>query len=101
MKRTKPKLSKKYVPIIDCAIQHREIMYTWCYEMEIIGILNDCKVEAEEPIEAINNGVAAYSAALEYIYCKQYCVDMGKEELIQKYNISSITLNKALKKLDF
>jgi len=101
MKRTKPKLSKRDAPIIECAMQHREIMYTWYYEMEIIGILNDCKAEAEESLEANDTGVAAYSAALEFIYCKQYCIEMGKEELILKYDISSITFNKALKKMNF
>ncbi|MHB8061834.1 MAG: tetratricopeptide repeat protein [Ruminiclostridium sp.] len=97
--RPKQKLSKSYLPIIECAVQHREIMYTRYYEKEIIGILIDCVSEAKDPFEAINDGVAAYSAALEYTYCKQYFIDMGKEELIQKYKLSSITFDKALKKI--
>jgi len=96
---TKQKLSKRYVPIINCAIEHREIMYTRYYEKEIIGILNDCITGAKEPLEAINDGVEAYSAALEYKYCKQYFIEMEKEELIQKYKLSSITFDRALKKL--
>jgi Tfp pilus assembly protein PilF len=99
--RSKQKLSKKYVPIINCAIEHREIMYTRYYEKEIIGILNDCVAEAKDPLEAINDGIAPYSAALEYKYCKQYFIEMEKEELIQKYSISSITFDRALKNLKF
>lgn len=101
MRKVKPKFSKKYLPIIDCAIGHREIMYTRYYEKEIIGILNDCVSAAKEPIKFIDYGVAAYSAALEYIYCRQYGVEMGKEELIHKYNLSSIAFSSALKKLSF
>jgi len=95
--RRKQKLSKIYVPIIDCTVQHREIMYTRYYEKEIIEILNDCVSEAKDPFVDINGDVAAYSAALEYNYCKLYFIEMGKEELIQKYNLSSIKFHRALK----
>lgn len=97
IRRPKQKLIKKYVPIIACAISHREIMYTQYYEKEIISILNNCLSEGS--IEVENNDIAAYSAALEYNYCKQYFIEMEKEELIRKYNLSSVSFNRALKKL--
>jgi Tfp pilus assembly protein PilF len=97
--KPKQKLSTRYLPIIECAVKHREIMYTRYYEKEIIEILNDCLSEVKDSLEVINDGVAAYSAALEYNYCKQYFIEMGKEELIQKYKLASITFDRALKKL--
>lgn len=98
-KTAKPKLNKKYQPIIKCIIEHREIMYTRYYEKEIIGVLNECIKEAKEPQAEIDN-IEAFSAALEYIYCKQYFIEMGKEELIKKYNLSLIAFNRAFTKLD-
>jgi hypothetical protein len=99
MRMAKPKFNKRYLPLIDCALEHREIMYTRYYEKEIIGILNECMSGAKEPLETVDYGVMAYSAALEYIYCKEYSIEMDKDELIKKYNLSSIAFNRALKKL--
>ena len=98
--RQKRKLSKSYTPIIDCAVQHREIMYTRYYQKEIIEILNTCILKAKYPIEA-SDTITAYSAALEYNYCKQYFIDIGKEELLKKYNVSLTTFDRALKNLSF
>jgi len=101
LRRTKPKINKIFLPIIDCAIKHREIMYTQYYEKEIIEMLNDCALNAQEVAETGSNEVAAYSAALEYNYSRQYLIGMEKEELIQKYNLSSISFDRALKKLKY
>lgn len=95
----KPKLSKKYLPIINCTINHREIMYTQYYRKEIIAILNDCIKNVEKPLEISKYNVEAYAAALEYNYCMLYYTEFEKEELIQKYNISLMTFEKALKDL--
>ncbi len=100
IRRPKQKLSKKYEPIIACAVRHREIMYTQYYEKEIISILNNCLLDSKGSLEIQNNDIAAYSAALEYNYCKQYFIEVGKKEIIQKYNLSSISFDRALKKLE-
>lgn len=96
----KPKLSRDYSPIIESALKHREIMYTHYYEKEIIEILNECLNKLSEPLSCIDEMKAAYSAALEYIYCNSSCIEMEKEELINKYNISTLIFNNALKKLN-
>lgn len=103
IRKPKPKLHKKYMPIIDCAIKHREIMYIQCYRKEIISLLDSCIRNAENPVDVTNYSIEAYSAALEYNYRKLYHIECEKEDLIKKYNISSILFGNALKdlKLDF
>lgn len=103
IRKPKPKLNKKYMPIVDCAIKHREIVYIQCYRKEIISLLDNCIRSAGKPINVANCSIEAYSAALEYNYCKLYHIDCEKEDLIKKYNISSILFGSALKdlKLDF
>ncbi len=91
------KLSKSYLPIIECVLNHREIMYSPYYKKEIIGILNECLIYNEEQLQRINTSVVAYAAALEYTYCKQYYIEMSKEELLKKYKLSSVTFHRALK----
>ncbi len=95
----KPKLSKKYLPIIECTINHREIMYTQYYRKEIICILNDCISHAKKPLDISNCNMEAYAAALEYNYCMLYYIECEKEELIQKYNISLVAFEKALREI--
>lgn len=99
MKRIKPKLNRKYIPIIDCAIEHREIMYTQYYKKEIIEILNDCLENSNKPLEYIDDEVVAYSAALEYIYCKLYFIGIEKADLLRKYNLTFKSFNEAHKRL--
>ncbi|QNU67590.1 tetratricopeptide repeat protein [Ruminiclostridium herbifermentans] len=99
----KTKISKKYLPIIECAINHREIMYIQSYKKEIICILNDCISHTKKPLDISKCNVEAYAAALEYNYCMLYYIECEKEELIQKYNISLVAFEKALRevKLNF
>ncbi len=92
-------LKKKYLPIVEDAVKHREIMYSKHYEKEIIGILCGCLNGGTEKIEAVDGSFTAYSAALELIYCKLFHITMNKEELLHKYGILSGSLTKALKKL--
>jgi hypothetical protein len=103
IRKPKPRLRRKYMPIIDCAIKHREIMYIQYYKKEIISLLDSCIRSAETPIDVANCSIEAYSAALEFNYCKLYYIECEKEDLIKKYNISSILFDSALKdlKLDF
>ncbi len=95
----KPKLSKKYLPIIDCAIKHREIMYIQYYRKEIISILNDCIREAEISLDISKCSVEAYAAALEFNYCRLYYIECEKEEIIQKYDILLMNFEKALREI--
>lgn len=97
----KPKLSKKYMPIIDCAIKHREIMYIQQYRKEIICLLNNSIKGNEKPLNIEENGIEAYSAALEYNYCNLYFIECEKKDLIKKYGISSMLLEGALRDLQF
>lgn len=83
-----------------CIQEHREIMYSRHYQQEILRILAECTKHSRQSFIFSDYGVEAYSAALEYIYCRQYCIEMDKKELIQKYKISLSALNKALKKLN-
>ncbi|PYG88129.1 tetratricopeptide repeat protein [Ruminiclostridium sufflavum DSM 19573] len=99
IQKPKQKLSKRYMPIIECAVRHREIMYIKYYRKEIICLLSDCLKNADEPVDITSNSVEAYSAALEYNYCKLYYIECEKEDLIKKYNISLITFNRALQAL--
>jgi tetratricopeptide (TPR) repeat protein len=98
---SKAKINNNFVQIVDCAVKHREIMYTQYYEKEIIKILKDCNLDALEQYEMSSDEVEAYSAALEYNYSKQYLIGMEKDELIQKYNISSISFDRAFKNLKY
>ncbi|MDF2986337.1 MAG: hypothetical protein K0R50_1847 [Eubacterium sp.] len=95
----KGKLPKKYTPIIEGALKKREIMYSSMYQKEIIGMLLECTEKSLEPFEAINGSYAMYSAALEYLYCKQFFIPMNKEELINKYEINRNLFNTALNRL--
>jgi hypothetical protein len=89
----KVRLSKKYLPIVECALEHREIMYTPNYEKEIIEVLNNLQVN-------LGDEILASSAAVEYIYCKKNYIEMDKDELIKKYNISDLLFNETLKKIN-
>ena len=99
-KQNKLKLSKKYYPIIEVAVRNREIMYSRLYKKEIIGILTSAVTGLTEPLVPDKGSYDMYSAALEYLYCKQYSIQMMKEELVSKYKITNSDLNKALKILN-
>lgn len=96
----KAKLPKRYIPIIEGALNKREIMYSSMYQKEIIGMLRECIKESQEPVEAINDSYAMYSAALEYWYCKLFYIPMDKQELLLKYSINANLLNTALNRLN-
>jgi Tfp pilus assembly protein PilF len=101
MKTKKTGLNKKYAPIINLVVQNREIMYSKHYKKEIIQILNDCLQDNKNIFEPLSDGIEAYSAALEYIYCQQYCIEMDKEEVIRKYNLSLKTFDMVVRKLKY
>ncbi len=94
------KPGRKYQAIIDGAMRHREIMYSRNYKKEIIDLLISLEPDTGKAIEAVDSSYDAYSAALEFIYCRRYHIDMEKKELIRKYNINSILFEKVLKDMD-
>ncbi len=96
----KVKLPKKYAPVIEGALENREIMYSSLYKKEIISILNNAAEGLKQPIEPINGSYVMYSAALEYSYCRLFHIEMDKGEIILKYKITSGLLNDALKVLN-
>lgn len=92
-------LNKKYLPIVEGAVKHREIMYSRYYRKEIIGVLSDCLSRADGKINVLEEDITSFSAALEFIYCQLFNITMTKEELIYKYGISPASLNTAIKEL--
>lgn len=92
----KPALKKKYLPIVEDTVKHREIMYNKQYQKEIIGILCACLSGGIKKLVAVDGNFTAYSAALELIYCKLFHITISKEELLHKYGIPLKSLTKAL-----
>lgn len=92
-KNNRAKVNKKYLPIVECALKHREIMYAPNYEKEIIEVLNNLHVN-------FGDEILASSAAVEYIYCKKNNIEMNKDELIKKYDITHLLFEETLKKIN-
>ncbi|WP_024833084.1 tetratricopeptide repeat protein [Ruminiclostridium josui] len=99
--RTVKKIPKKYNSVVECVVLHKEIMYVSEYEKEIIQILYNAIYHTGELLTDNEKDIVVLSAAIEYIYCKENFIRMEKEELIQKYGISSVAFNKVLKKIKY
>ncbi len=99
--RTIKKVPKKYNSVVECVVLHKEIMYVPEYEKEIIQILYNIIHHTGELLIESEKDRVGLSAVIEYIYCKENFIDLEKEELIQKYGISSIAFNKLLKKINY
>ncbi len=93
------KIPGKYNSIVKYAVLHKEIMYAPEYEKEIIQMLYNIINHTGEFLIENEKEIIALSATVEYIYCKENFIKMDKEELIQKYGITSILFNNALKKI--
>ena len=93
----KSKLPRKYAPIIEDAVRNREIMYSKFYKKEIIEIFIKVLEGLSEPIRVENISCGKYSAALEYLYCKLYSIEIKKEEIVKKYNVTIKEFNNAIK----
>ncbi len=91
------KLPKKYASIIEDTVRNREIMYSKFYKKEIIEIFIKVLEGLSEPIRMDNTNCGKYSAALEYLYCKLYSIEIDKEEILKKYNVTTKELNNAIK----
>lgn len=94
-------IDKSYLPVIKCCLEHKEIMYTKQYEREIIDILNAYLENANCKMYIDISELSTCACFLEYIYCMQNFIDITKKELADKYNISLIMLNKAIKALEY
>ncbi len=88
-------IPRKYMPIIDAAVTNREIVYSRFYKKEILNILNAAVKKLIEPLKPENNSFLMYSAALEYIYCRLFHINMKKKDIINKYNITKEMFEKA------
>ncbi len=93
----KSKLPRKYAPIIEDTVRNREIMYSEFYKKEIIELFIKVLEGQSEPIPVKNVNYSKYSAALEYLYCKQYSIEIEKEEIVKKYNVTTKEFNNAIK----
>ncbi len=90
-------LPRKYMTIIEAADRNREIVYSRFYKKEILSILSEAVKNLIEPLRPENNSFLMYSAALEYIYCKLFNINMKKKEIITKYNVTKEMFEKAYK----
>ena len=93
------KIPVKYNSVVKYALLHKEIMYAPEYEKEIIQVLYNIIKHTGELLIENEEDIISLSAAIEYIYCKKNFIEMDKEELIQKYGISSISFTRALKNI--
>ncbi len=93
------KIPGKYNSVVKYAVLHKEIMYAPEYEKEIIQMLYNIVNDTGELLIENEKDIIALSAVVEYIYCKQNFIEMDKEELIDKYGITPISFNKALRKM--
>ncbi len=96
----KPQLPKRYAPIIEETVCNREIMYSKFYKKEIIEIFIKVLDGLSEPIQVENINCSKYSAALEYLYCKLYSIEIKKGEIVKKYNVTTEEINNAINKLN-
>lgn len=99
--RASRRIPAKYNSVVKCTVLNKEIMYVPDYEKEIIHLLCNIIKGTEELLPENEKDITALSAVVEYIYCKENFIEMGKEELIQKYGITSISFNRVLKKIKY